>query len=190
MSDTGTDATTAVTSPTVNWPAKTPSRLPLFNSFFTWSRSRSTAFAWSSTCCTLVTTSCGFAFTRDATDFNVCSSCCAKARAALPVTASIRRTPEPIPPSEVIRNWPINPVFSTWEPPHNSMENSGTDTTRTSEPYFSPNNAIAPFAFAASMDTVSTSNVEARRICSFTIFVIVCNSSAVTGEKCVKSKRK
>ena len=44
----------------------------------------------------------------------------------------------------------MSPVARTWVPPHNSVENPGTDTTRTRSPYFSPNNATAPDAIAAS----------------------------------------
>ena len=95
-------------------------------------------------------------------------SCFAASRAARPVIASIRRTPEPIPASEVKRKEPMNAVFPTWDPPHNSTENPGTSTTRTTSPYLSPKSAIAPFAFASSMDISAMARSVALSISSFT----------------------
>ena len=49
----------------------------------------------------------------------------------------------------MIRNSPISAVFRTCVPPHSSIDTSGTSTTRTTSPYFSPNSAIAPRARAS-----------------------------------------
>ena len=47
-------------------------------------------------------------------------------------------------------NTPMSPVMSTCVPPHNSIEKSPKLSTRTSLPYFSPNNATAPDLIASS----------------------------------------
>ena len=47
-------------------------------------------------------------------------------------------------PSLTIRSSPISAVADTWVPPHSSARSSPNDTTRTSSPYLSPKNAMAP----------------------------------------------
>ena len=44
----------------------------------------------------------------------------------------------------------MSPVRCTCVPPHSSVENSPIPITRTSSPYFSPNNAMAPALMASS----------------------------------------
>ena len=64
------------------------------------------------------------------------------------VTASMRRTLEPVEDSETILKRPISAVFAAWVPPQSSRENgcssAPTETTRTTSPYFSPKSATAP----------------------------------------------
>ena len=78
------------------------------------------------------------------------SSSATYASAPAPVTASMRRTPEATPASLTILNSPMSPVRLTWVPPQSSVEKSPIFNTRTSSPYFSPNNAIAPKPIASS----------------------------------------
>ena len=110
--------------------------------------------------------------------------------APAPVTASIRRVPAPIPDSETILNRPISAVLRTWIPPQSSIEYVPAETTRTVSPYFSPNSAIAPFAFASAMFISSISTASDAQIAWLTSCSIVANSSAVTAPKCEKSKRR
>ncbi len=88
--------------------------------------------------------------------------------AASPVMASMRRTPAEMLPSYTILQTPISPVRPTCVPPHSSRLNPGTETTRTSSPYFSPNSAMAPVAMAWSSGMTRVSTGVLRRICSFT----------------------
>jgi hypothetical protein len=44
---------------------------------------------------------------------------------------------------------PISAVLRTCVPPQSSVEKPGTETTRTTSPYFSPKSAIAPAATAS-----------------------------------------
>ncbi len=76
------------------------------------------------------------------------------ARAAGPVTASIRRTPAETPLSPVMRSRPMSPVRRTWVPPQSSIDQAGLlpsaspiETTRTSSPYFSPNKRHRTFGY-------------------------------------------
>ena len=66
----------------------------------------------------------------------------------MPVTASIRRTPAATPVWPVKRKGPTCPVVRTWVPPQSSIEGP-ICTTRTTSPYFSEKNAIAPSASAS-----------------------------------------
>ena len=65
-------------------------------------------------------------------------------RAGLPVTASMRRTPAWLLPSETILNRPACEVCRRCVPPQNSRLKSPASTTRTTSPYFSPNSMVAP----------------------------------------------
>jgi len=67
----------------------------------------------------------------------------------------MRRVPAATPLSATMTKNPMSPVALTWVPPHNSMLNPGTLTTRTRSPYFSPNSAIAPAAIASWVDRSS-----------------------------------
>ena len=91
-------------------------------------------------------------------------------RAAVPVSASMRRTPAATPESDTPEISPMSPVRRTWVPPHSSTdqpmvlpEPSPIATTRTSSPYFSPNSARAPEARASSS---AISRVVTGEFCS------------------------
>ncbi len=60
----------------------------------------------------------------------------------------MRRTPAATPVCALNRNGPTCPVVRTWVPPHSSIEGP-MRTTRTTSPYFSEKNAIAPRASAS-----------------------------------------
>ena len=62
------------------------------------------------------------------------------------------RTPAATPLSSVTRKNPMSPVARTCVPPQSSRLKSGTETTRTRSPYFSPKSAIAPPAIASSVE--------------------------------------
>ncbi len=112
--------------------------------------------------------------------------------AASAVTASILRTPAAMAVSLIILNKPIRPVSGTWQPPHNSIENSGSKVIiLTFSPYFSPKSILAP-DFSAS--DIGRSRSSWRWIFSLifwltraSIFMI---SSGETLEKCEKSNRR
>ena len=91
-------------------------------------------------------------------------------RAALPVSASMRRTPAATPESESTEISPMSPVLRTCVPPQSSTDQpsvlplpSPIATTRTSSPYFSPNSARAPEARASSS---AISRVVTGEFCS------------------------
>ena len=69
--------------------------------------------------------------------------------AAAPVTASIRRIPEPMLRSPVMTKLPIWPDARQWVPPHSSWLKPSTRIVRTLSPYFSSKNASAPAAWAS-----------------------------------------
>ena len=54
-------------------------------------------------------------------------------------------------------------------PPHSSVLNPGTETTRTLSPYFSPKSAIAPAAIASSVFFTSVVTVVFSRIRALTM---------------------
>src|SRR6185295_3162555 len=85
-----------------------------------------------------------------ATSWNSCSCLSTSASALVPVVASMRRTPEATPPSDVTLNRPMSPVRATCVPPQNSRDEP-MSSTRTSSPYFSPNSITAPERFASSI---------------------------------------
>jgi hypothetical protein len=70
--------------------------------------------------------------------------CCTYSSAPRPVTASIRRSPEPMLASERSLKKPIWPVRFKCVPPQSSTETSPVRTMRTRSPYFSPKRAVAP----------------------------------------------
>ena len=103
----------------------------------------------------------------------------------------MRRTPAAMPDSPVTRIRPMSPVRCTCVPPQSSTEKPPPIvSTRTSSPYFSPNSAIAPFAFAVSMSVTWISTAELARICSFTRRSTARICSGVIASKCEKSKRR
>ena len=104
--------------------------------------------------------------------FSCFSPCCTYLTAPMPVTASIRRIPAAMPCSLMILNKPISPVRCTCRPPHSSIEKGlpslstlPIDNTRTVSPYFSPNSAIAPLAWAAAMSSSSAVAGVLAKIC-------------------------
>ena len=118
-----------------------------------------------------------------------CSSWPTCARAAVPVTASRRRTPDATAPSVVTLNSPIWPVASRCVPPQSSVEKSPIRMTRTWLPYFSPKSAIAPILSAASRSVQNGSTVMFSRTASLTRSSTCSRSRSFTGLVCVKSKR-
>ena len=102
---------------------------------------------------------------------------------SLPVIASIRLTPLATDVSAIILNRPACAVLVRWVPPQNSVEKSGTVTTLTIFPYFSPNKAIAPRFWASSMGSSSVTTGTAFKISSFTIFSTCVISSKVIALK-------
>jgi hypothetical protein len=118
------------------------------------------------------------------------SSSWSRSRAAMPATASRRRTPEATAPSEMILMAPIWPVLATWVPPHSSVEKSGMLMTRTVSPYFSPKRAMAPEAKASSMGISRKSVSWALRTCSLALRSISTICSGSMGAKWLKSKRR
>ena len=109
---------------------------------------------------------------------------------ALPVTASIRRIPAAILLSDKILIIPMFPVFLTCVPPHNSTEEPYL-MTRTSSPYFSPNNAIAPNSLAWAIGMfLNSSNAIASRTFLLARRSTFWISSSVIFWKWEKSKRR
>ena len=128
--------------------------------------------------------------------FRACAACCisscaasSRRRTPVPVTASIRRTPDATEFSETMRNKPSFAVLSTCVPPQNSTEKSETLTTRTTSPYFSPKSAIAPRFLASAIGRDSVVTGMAARIFSLTSCSTFWISSLVIAEKCEKSNR-
>ena len=122
-------------------------------------------------------------------DFTVALSDFASAYAPIPEISSILLVPAATELSETSLTQPRLPVAKTCVPPQSSLEKSPIFTTRTVSPYFSPKSAIAPdfFADSRSVSTVVTGIFS--RIFSFIMRSTLSSSSAVTAEKCVKSKR-
>ena len=111
----------------------------------------------------------------------------------------IRRTPAEMLSSLMILKPPIEPSRSTCVPPQNSRLNASvircsssapTATTRTSLPYFSPNNAIAPSFWAWSIGMTVHVTGKSAAIFSLTNFSTSFNCFAVGALGCVKSNRK
>ena len=106
--------------------------------------------------------------------FATCTSALACLRAAMPVSASMRRTPAATPLSATTEMTPMSPVRRTCVPPQSSTDqpmvfaavaSRPSTTTRTSSPYFSPNSARAPEAMASSS---AISRVVTGAFCSTT----------------------
>ena len=98
--------------------------------------------------------------------------------AVSPVTASIRRIPEPMLRSPVMTKVPIWPDARQWVPPHSSWLNPFTRIVRTLSPYFSSKNASAPAACASaivihSIDTGRSSRTTRRTSASIARFSCV-----------------
>ena len=76
--------------------------------------------------------------------------------APAPVTASMRRMPEPMLRSPVITKLPIWPDARQCVPPHSSWLKPSTRIVRTRSPYFSSKNASAPAPWASAIVIHST----------------------------------
>ena len=88
----------------------------------------------------------------------------------------------------MILNRPISPVRVTCVPPHSSRE-LPISSTRTSSPYFSPNNIMAPVFCADSISITRACVAWLAIISAFTICSTLATSASVTGTLCTKSKR-
>ena len=110
--------------------------------------------------------------------------------AASPVTASIRRIPEPMLRSPVITKLPIWPDARQWVPPHSSWLKPSTRIVRTRSPYFSSKNASAPAACASAMVIHSTLTGRSSRTAVRTCCSIARFSSSVRPRSNGKSKRR
>ena len=100
------------------------------------------------------------------------------ASAATPVTASIRRMPEPMLRSPVMTKLPIWPLARQWVPPHSSWLKPSTRIVRTCSPYFSSKNASAPAAWASaivihSIETGRSSRTMTRTSASIAALLVV-----------------
>jgi len=96
----------------------------------------------------------------------------------------MRRTPEAMPPSEVILKNPMSPDRQTWVPPQSSVDCGCTLTTRTRSPYFSPKSATAPARFASSSAMTLVSAPALSRIQPLTRSSTFSSCSVVGCEKC------
>mmetsp|Transcript_16790 Transcript_16790/g.43553 ORF Transcript_16790/g.43553 Transcript_16790/m.43553 type:complete len:247 (+) Transcript_16790:385-1125(+) len=152
----------------------------------------SAAVAFSSSCRapTRSTTPSGLTLKRLDSSRTIPSSPVRYSTCAAPATASTRRTPDAMPPSEMILKPPISAVLATCVPPQSSMLRPGTSTTRTVSPYFSPNMAVAPAALASAMGIVATCSACASCTHSFTSPSTCCTSSSVMPRGRLKSKRR
>ena len=111
------------------------------------------------------------------------------ASAAPAVMASIRRIPCEELVSRVTTKGPISAVERTCVPPHSSRLTSGTSTTRTCSPYFSPKSIIAPSSAARSRDVTKMWSGWLATTCSFTVRSTSASSSGVSGPAWRKSNR-
>ena len=117
---------------------------------------------------------------------------CSRAKnlyASTPTSASTRRTPAPMEDSLSNLITPSCPERATCVPPHSSRAHSPTLTTRTTSPYFSPNNAMAPssLAFAWLILSAVTSRLSSNKVLTrdSTSFKTLTGTDPVAG----KSKR-
>ena len=83
----------------------------------------------------------------------------------------------------------MSPVRLAWIPPHSSIENGLIVTTRTTSPYFSPNNAIAPLALADSISISSVTIGWLARIWKLTKRSTSASCALLIASGCTKSKR-
>ena len=86
----------------------------------------------------------GFTPTKPAASASTSSSWRSRSIVAVPVIASMRRRFDPIEPSDTTLIGPMSPSAFTCVPPHSSSECGPASSTRTTSPYLSPKNAIAP----------------------------------------------
>ena len=126
---------------------------------------------------------------KSVSEFNKTCSRAKNRYASTPTSASTRRTPAPIEDSLSSLITPNCPERATCVPPQSSRAQSPTLTTRTTSPYFSPNNAMAPssLAFAWLMLSAVTSRLSNRRVLTrdSTSFRTLTGTEPVAG----KSKR-
>ena len=95
---------------------------PMASAFFASASSRSRRLRSSTRAATRAGTSSGAALRLAAVSRSLASRCSSHSRAASPVSASIRRTPEETALSEMIFSSWMSPVAATWVPPHSSTE--------------------------------------------------------------------
>ena len=101
----------------------------------------------------------------------------------------MRRRLAPIEASPSTCTGPTWLPWPTWVPPHSSREKSPTSTTRTTEPYLSPNSEIAPAASASARLPCQTLTSGSARSWRLTAASISARRSAGTAWKWAKSKR-
>ena len=111
--------------------------------------------------------------------------------AALPTKTSIRLVPAAIAPSETIFTSLRSLSSLAWVPAQNSFEMQSLsltiETTLTSSPYFSPNNAVAPVSLASSIPITFVSTLYPSPIHLFIRFSVFAISSGVIAREKVKS---
>ena len=110
--------------------------------------------------------------------------------AAAPVTASMRRMPDPMLRSPVMMKPPIWPDARQCVPPHSSWLNPATRIVRTRSPYFSSKNASAPASWASAMVIHSTPTSRSSRTTRRTSRSMASFSSSVRPRSNGKSKRR
>ena len=113
IEDAFTDAATNATSPIITLPATISAAPAAETSLRIWSNSLAVSLASANTWCKRSSTWAGLVFNSLAMRSIVKRSCFAASRAARPVIASIRRTPEPIPDSDVKRKELMKAVLPT-----------------------------------------------------------------------------
>ena len=115
----------SLTSPTARTPSAplAPAPPPMASFFFASDSSRSSRLRSSSSAATRAGTSSTGTFRVPRRRLRICApDALACLRAALPVSASIRRTPAATPLSPTTEIRPISPVRRTWVPPHSSTD--------------------------------------------------------------------
>ena len=110
--------------------------------------------------------------------------------AAAPVTASMRRIPDPMLRSPVMMKLPICPDARQWVPPHSSWLNPATRIVRTRSPYFSSKKASAPASCASAIVIHSTLTSRSSRTTRRTSRSIATRSSSVRARSNGKSNRR
>jgi hypothetical protein len=101
----------------------------------------------------------------------------------MPTSDSTRRLEAPTDDSPTMLIMPTSALVDTWVPAQSSRDQGPPmSTTRTTSPYFSPNNAIAPRAFASSSGISRVTTCRLSRIAVFEISSISLRVSADRAE--------